>query len=93
MICAPSNAAIDEIIVRILKKGLLDRDANVFKPNILRLGVTSEKKQNEEISEVTLEHILKKGLCNTDSAEFKQHMLTKIETCKKELMEVENMSK
>lgn len=93
MICAPSNAAIDEIIVRILSRGLIDRDANNFKPNILRLGVTNEKKQNEEISEITLEYILTKGLCNTDSAEYKQHLFTKIKTCEKEIMDVENMSR
>jgi senataxin len=55
MICAPSNAAIDEIIIRILKRGLIDSNSVNFKPNILRLGVTSEKKQCEKISEVTLD--------------------------------------
>ena len=92
MICAPSNAAIDEIILRILKRGLINSEANSFTPNILRLGVTSEKKQSEDISMVTLEHILKKGLCNTDSLEYKQHIHQKIEVCKQELINLTEMN-
>lgn len=92
MICAPSNAAIDEIIVRILKRGLINSDSKTFIPNILRLGVTSEKKQSEDISTITLEHILKKGLCNTDSAEYKQHIHQKIELCKQDLINLEEMN-
>ena len=39
MICAPSNAAIDEIIKRILEKGLIDQYGDKIKPKIVRLGV------------------------------------------------------
>lgn len=39
MICAPSNAAIDEIIKRILDKGLIDSNGNMIKPKLVRIGV------------------------------------------------------
>ena len=50
MICAPSNAALDEIITRIVKFGLLDENGlfktnflnlfrNVTMPKLLRIGI------------------------------------------------------
>ena len=38
MVCAPSNAAIDEIILRILDNGLLNFEGNKVIPNLLRIG-------------------------------------------------------
>ena len=38
MICAASNAAIDEIIQRIVDNGLIDQNGNSQKVNIVRIG-------------------------------------------------------
>ncbi|KAN0000214.1 hypothetical protein ACTFIZ_000638 [Dictyostelium cf. discoideum] len=38
LVCAPSNAAVDEIALRIKKDGLIDKNGNKFKPVICRIG-------------------------------------------------------
>jgi hypothetical protein len=40
LVCAPSNAAIDEVITRIARKGLIDvtSDPKALKKLILRIG-------------------------------------------------------
>ena len=30
LVCAPSNSALDEIVLRILKTGLMDKDGNMW---------------------------------------------------------------
>jgi senataxin len=42
LICAPSNAAIDEIIVRILKGGIINENGGSERVEILRLGLRNE---------------------------------------------------
>ena len=39
MICAPSNAAIDEIILKILKRGLIGSNGETVVPRMVRVGV------------------------------------------------------
>ena len=38
LVCAPSNAAIDEILRRIVNEGLWGRDGEKFSPSVVRLG-------------------------------------------------------
>ncbi|KAN0048055.1 hypothetical protein ACTA71_002446 [Dictyostelium dimigraforme] len=38
LVCAPSNAAVDEIALRIKKDGLIDKNGAKFKPVICRIG-------------------------------------------------------
>ena len=38
LVCAPSNAAIDEIVRRIVNEGLWGRDGDKFSPSVVRLG-------------------------------------------------------
>ena len=38
LVCAPSNAAIDEIVRRIVGEGLWGRDGEKFIPNVVRVG-------------------------------------------------------
>jgi len=38
LICAPSNAAIDEIIRKISEKGLMDASGNAYIPSLVRIG-------------------------------------------------------
>ena len=37
LVCAPSNGAVDEIVFRLVTKGLLDADGTFFKPHLVRV--------------------------------------------------------
>ena len=38
LVCAPSNAAVDELLERILMHGFRDSSGQVYKPNLVRIG-------------------------------------------------------
>lgn len=38
LVCAPSNAAVDEILARIVSEGFLDGTEKTFRPHVLRVG-------------------------------------------------------
>ncbi|GFH19879.1 uncharacterized protein HaLaN_16907, partial [Haematococcus lacustris] len=40
-VCAPSNSALDEIVLRILKSGLMDKDGAMYTPSLVRIGVNA----------------------------------------------------
>ncbi|KAJ1994960.1 DEAD-box type RNA helicase [Coemansia sp. RSA 1358] len=64
LICAPSNAAVDEIVKR-LKNGIRDNTGSTFYPRVVRVG------QSESISstvkDTTLDFLLDKALNSFDS--------------------------
>uniref|UniRef100_A0A7S0WSL5 Helicase ATP-binding domain-containing protein n=1 Tax=Chlamydomonas leiostraca TaxID=1034604 RepID=A0A7S0WSL5_9CHLO len=39
LVCAPSNSALDEIVYRIIKSGLMDKDGQMYAPSVVRIGV------------------------------------------------------
>lgn len=39
LVCAPSNAALDELVLRIMHHGLLDGSGRRYDPSIVRIGV------------------------------------------------------
>ncbi|KAJ9510377.1 hypothetical protein QJQ45_015835 [Haematococcus lacustris] len=41
LVCAPSNSALDEIVLRILKSGLMDKDGAMYTPSLVRIGVNA----------------------------------------------------
>lgn len=56
LICAPSNAAIDEIILRILAGGIFDSTGKSRKVRLIRLGLLDEENEKSDlIKEVSLE--------------------------------------
>lgn len=59
LICAPSNAAVDEIVIR-LRDGIIDRNGDQFKPNIVRVGRSDAV--NAAIKDLTLEELVEKQL-------------------------------
>lgn len=59
LICAPSNYAVDEIILRIIHKGIYDQSGDRVFPRVVRLGVT-DKSKSEEIKKVTVEYLAEK---------------------------------
>lgn len=59
LICAPSNAAIDEIVLR-LKNGIKDRDGKQYTPKLVRVGRSDAV--SSVIKDVTLEEQVEKLL-------------------------------
>ena len=52
LICAPSNAAVDELVLRI-RKGIKNSKGQSFKPTVVRLGKSDAI--NEQVKDLTLE--------------------------------------
>ncbi|KAJ3257032.1 DEAD-box type RNA helicase [Boothiomyces macroporosus] len=61
LICAPSNAAIDEITRRLMQ-GILDYNGKIYRPNIVRIGNASSI-HNDVIS-ISLDALVEKQFAN-----------------------------
>lgn len=61
MICAPSNAAVDEITARLRKDGLIRADGSAFTPRVIRLG-QSTTESDVEIRQCTLDDLVEQRL-------------------------------
>jgi len=61
MICTPSNAAVDEIILRIQTNGLYGENGEVIRPNIVRVGIL-DKEPHELVKKCALENLAKERL-------------------------------
>ncbi|AJV71080.1 Sen1p [Saccharomyces cerevisiae YJM1574] len=59
LICAPSNAAVDEICLR-LKSGVYDKQGHQFKPQLVRVGRSDVV--NVAIKDLTLEELVDKRI-------------------------------
>lgn len=78
MICAPSNAAIDEIIIRIKKKGLIDENGNAVQPHLIRIGVLDQNPA-EIVKNVSLEHRAKEVLLSQEKLSLEKEKTTAVE--------------
>ena len=56
LICAPSNYAVDEIILRLMNQGIFDERGQRIIPKIVRMGVM-DKNKHEDIRKVTVEYL------------------------------------
>ncbi|CAD8142454.1 unnamed protein product [Paramecium pentaurelia] len=87
LICAPSNAAIDEIILRILQKGgLFDSKGNSRQANVIRIGLLDEENVHSDIiKKVSLEDLAQHKLFSTQKFNAEQDQKTtadlRIELC------------
>lgn len=63
LICAPSNAAVDELVLR-LREGVLDYSGNIFHPEIVRIGRSDAV--NDSIKDLTLEEKVDRKLGGSD---------------------------
>lgn len=62
LICAPSNAAVDELVLRI-RKGIKNSKGQTFTPTVVRLGKSDAI--NEQVKDLTLEEQVDKQLSVT----------------------------
>ena len=66
LVCAPSNAAVDEIVLRVLRSGLLNGSAKATRPMIVRAGVSA--RMHASVEEVSLDFLVRKELKGVESA-------------------------
>ncbi|KAF8408092.1 hypothetical protein HHK36_007233 [Tetracentron sinense] len=62
LVCAPSNAATDELLSRVLDRGFIDGKMKVYRPDVARVGVGSQTRAAQAVSvERRTEQLLVKG--------------------------------
>ncbi|KAJ6792725.1 putative ATP-dependent helicase-like [Iris pallida] len=62
LVCAPSNAATDELLTRVLGRGFIDGEMKVYRPDVARVGVDSQTRAAQAVSvERRTEQLLLKG--------------------------------
>ncbi|KAF8411492.1 hypothetical protein HHK36_004044 [Tetracentron sinense] len=62
LVCAPSNAATDELLGRVLDRGFIDGEMKVYRPDVARVGVDSQTRAAQAVSvERRTEQLLVKG--------------------------------
>ncbi|KAF8115211.1 hypothetical protein N665_0029s0054 [Sinapis alba] len=54
LVCAPSNSALDEIVLRLLTTGLRDENAQTYTPKIVRIGL----KAHHSVMSVSLDYLV-----------------------------------
>ena len=89
LVCAPSNAAVDELVMRF-KAGIKTLDGAEHKVNIVRLGRSDA--MNENVKDITLDELVNKrlGLSSTSDkdAEATSQLYTKHKAISAQLNEV-----
>ncbi|CAL9129769.1 unnamed protein product [Musa acuminata var. zebrina] len=50
LVCAPSNAATDELVARVLDRGFIDGEMKVYRPDVARVGVDSQTRAAQAVS-------------------------------------------
>ena len=60
-VCAPSNSALDEIVMRLLAVGLRGSDGAMYKPTVVRVGVHV----HHSVAHVSLDKLVDERLAAT----------------------------
>ncbi|KAH6772481.1 P-loop containing nucleoside triphosphate hydrolases superfamily protein [Perilla frutescens var. hirtella] len=63
LVCAPSNSALDEIVLRILNTGIRDENDHAYNPKVVRVGV----KPHHSIMAVTMDYLVEQKLAGMDT--------------------------
>ena len=63
--CAPSNAAVDEMVLRVLQHGLIDGKGSGFTPTIVRAGVAA--RMHPDVASVSIDALVTKELDGNDA--------------------------
>ncbi|XWS25262.1 hypothetical protein CRYUN_Cryun27aG0054200 [Craigia yunnanensis] len=50
LVCAPSNAATDELLGRVLDRGFVDGEMKIYRPDVARVGVDSQTRAAQAVS-------------------------------------------
>jgi senataxin len=92
LVVAPSNTAVDNIILRIMEDGFVDGNGGQYFPNILRVGSGSK---SAKVKSVTLEDLIEREVAQTehgaDRLEVVEELNGQITNMIKELAFVQSM--
>lgn len=59
LVCAPSNAATDELLTRVLERGFIDGEMKLYRPDVARVGVDTQTRASQAVSvERRSDHLL-----------------------------------
>ncbi|KAI3725369.1 hypothetical protein L1987_65156 [Smallanthus sonchifolius] len=62
LVCAPSNAATDELLTRVFDRGFIDGEMKVYRPDVARVRVDSQTRAAQAVSvECRTEQLLVKS--------------------------------
>ena len=64
LVCAPSNSALDEIVLRIMQSGLLGPGGAAYSPTLVRVGVNV----HHSVEAVSMESLVRERVGATDDA-------------------------
>ncbi|XP_044457504.1 probable helicase MAGATAMA 3 isoform X2 [Triticum aestivum] len=62
LVCAPSNSALDEIVLHVLQTGIRDENNNTYNPKIVRIGL----KAHHSVKAVSMDHLIQQKLSGVD---------------------------
>ncbi|XP_073007942.1 probable helicase MAGATAMA 3 [Typha latifolia] len=62
LVCAPSNSALDEIVLRLLHTGIHDENDLVYNPKIVRIGL----KPHHSVQAVSMDYLVEQKLAGVD---------------------------
>jgi len=65
LVCAPSNTAVDNVIIKIMEDGFVDGAGKRYNPSMVRVGVG----QGQIVKDVALESRVKEALADKDNYE------------------------
>ncbi|KAK4476866.1 hypothetical protein RD792_016030 [Penstemon davidsonii] len=63
LVCAPSNSALDEIVLRVLNTGIRDESDRAYSPKIVRIGL----KPHHSVQAVSMDYLVEQKLAGGDS--------------------------
>lgn len=63
LVCAPSNSALDEIVLRLLNTGIRDENNHTYNPKIVRIGL----KPHHSVQAVSMDYLVEQKLASMDS--------------------------
>ncbi|XP_050228879.1 probable helicase MAGATAMA 3 [Mercurialis annua] len=66
LVCAPSNSALDEIVLRLLRTGVRDENIHTYNPKIVRIGL----KAHHSVQSICMDYLVKQK--QSESAADKQ---------------------
>ncbi|KAJ6852184.1 putative helicase MAGATAMA 3 [Iris pallida] len=61
LVCAPSNSALDEIVLRVLNSGIHDESDHVYNPKIVRMGL----KPHHSVKAVSMDYLVEQKLASS----------------------------
>ncbi|WOL15526.1 hypothetical protein Cni_G24307 [Canna indica] len=69
LVCAPSNSALDEIVLRLLHTGIHDENGHIYNPKIVRIGL----KPHHLVQAVSMDYLVEQKLAGVDRTGVGKH--------------------